>query len=274
MSEKPLAAPDLTGLPAWTSSVAAAQLLQKIQNPTPARILVGSAGPAYRTATWLQLRSDHAAAMDAVWADLDLARDFPAEFVQERKLFTVQTLATNKQQYLLRPDLGRRLSAAARDELQRRCTVGHDLQFVIGDGLSAAAVRQQVPELLPRLEQEAQRRELTCGQSFIVRFCRVGVMNDVGELLDPGVVILLIGERPGLATADSLSAYLAYRPRQGHTDAQRNLISNIHARGIDCSSAAVRILNLAESILRRQQSGVHIKESGAPTPLGGSLTSA
>jgi len=198
--------------------------------------------------------------MDAVWDELDLSKDFAAAFCQERKLFGVPTLATSKREFLLRPDLGRRLRAEARDQIERHCPHGVDLQFVIGDGLSAAAVRSQVPTLMPLLEAEARRRGLTIGQTFVVRFCRVGVLNYVGELLDPVVAVLLIGERPGLATANSLSAYMAYRPRPGHTDAQRNLISNIHGAGVNPQSAARRILDLAELMRERRTSGVELKE--------------
>jgi ethanolamine ammonia-lyase small subunit len=138
---------------------------------------------------------------------------------------------------------------------------------VVGDGLSAAAVAAQVPGLLPLLEQEAVRRGWSFGRPFFVRHCRVGVLNDVGDLLDPAVVVLLIGERPGLATAESLSAYLAYRPRAGHTDAQRNLISNVHARGVALDEAARRIAALAEAMRRQGCSGVAVKEALADTPL-------
>jgi ethanolamine ammonia-lyase small subunit len=117
-----------------------------------------------------------------------------------------------------------------------------------------------VPRLLPLLEEETRQRGWRFGQPFAVRYCRVGVLNDIGELLDPAVVVLLIGERPGLATAQSLSAYLAYRPRPGHTDAQRNLISNIHDRGIAPEEAARRVLVLAEKMCRLQASGVAVKE--------------
>ena len=102
----------------------------------------------------------------------------------------------------------------------------------IGDGLSVPAVSRQVPALLPLLYAGAAARGWKTGRAFVVRYCRVGILNEIGELLDARVVVLLIGERPGLATAESLSAYLAYRPRQGHTDSNRNLISNIHARGV------------------------------------------
>ena len=94
-----------------------------------------------------------------------------------------------------------------------------------------------------------------------MRYCRVGVMNEIGEILDPAVVILLIGERPGLATAESLSAYMAYRPRPGDTDAKRNLISNIHSRGLSIDEAAERIITLAGTLRAMQCSGVQVKES-------------
>jgi ethanolamine ammonia-lyase small subunit len=135
-----------------------------------------------------------------------------------------------------------------------------DLQVVIGDGLSAAAVVAQAPVLLDALACEAQNLSWRFGQPFVIRYCRVGVLNDLGELLDPEVVVLLIGERPGLATADSLSAYMAYRPRAGHTDAERNLISNIHVRGVAPATAAVRIIRLAARLRQLQLSGVAVKE--------------
>src|SRR5205085_7187036 len=117
---------------------------------------------------------------------------------------------------------------------------------------------------LPLLEEEARARGWSFGRPFFVRHCRVGVLNDVGELLDPGVVVLLVGERPGLATAESLSAYMAYRPRPGDTDARRNLISNIHARGVPAEAAAAPIIALAERLRAAQASAVTVKEDLVP----------
>lgn len=227
---------------------------------TPARLLAGRAGPAYRTATALQLREDHAVARDAVHAEL------PPGFAN---LLAVQTCATSRSEYLLRPDLGRKLNADACAVVTANCPAGRDVQVVVGDGLSATAVAVQVPPLLDLLATECESRRWSLGRPFLVRFCRVGVMNDVGELLDPAVVVLLIGERPGLATAESLSAYLAFRPRPGHTDARRNLISNIHARGVSLPDAARRIAALAATMMREQTSGVGISEgASAAVPQG------
>lgn len=236
------------------------ELLAAIRARTPARLLVGRAGPSYRTATQLELRRDHAAALDAVHAEVDLERDLGIDLVRRFHLFEVRTRAESKQEYLLRPDLGRRLDDAAWQWIRKECPSGCVLQVAIGDGLSAAAVAAQAPALLPLLDEEARRRGWSFGRPFFVRHCRVGVLNDIGDILDPEVVVLLIGERPGLATAEGLSAYLAYRPRPGHTDAQRNLISNIHTRGVGREEAAWRILALAEQMRRRQTSGVAIKE--------------
>src|SRR5437870_10688220 len=125
-----------------------ADLLAALQARTPARVLVGRAGPAYRTATQLALRCDHAAARDAVHAEIDLPRDLGADLVRHFGLFEVATRATSKQQYLMRPDLGRQLDEPAKAALRQRCPTGADLQVVIGDGLSAAAVAAQAPGLL------------------------------------------------------------------------------------------------------------------------------
>lgn len=234
--------------------------LDAVRARTPARILVGRSGGSYRTSTWLQLRADHAAARDAVTAGLDLDRDLGGEFVRRWGLFEVATRARSRAEYLADPDRGRELDESARVLMAERCPARPDVQVAIGDGLSATAVVAQVPALLPMLADQTAARGWRFGQAFFIRHCRVGVLNDLGELLDPAVVVLLIGERPGLATAESLSAYMAYRPRPGDDDSRRNLISNIHARGIPGGEAASRIMDLAWQMVRLRTSGVAVKE--------------
>jgi len=236
------------------------QLERRIRQQTPARLMEGRSGASYRTATQLQLRLDHAAARDAVQSELDLSANLGQEFVERWRIFEVSTNAVSKPEYLLRPDLGRTLGDAARSAISEQCPHSPDVQIVIGDGLSVRAVTAQVPGLLPPLCDGARKRNWSVGRTFAIRHCRVGVMNDIGELLAPSAVVLLIGERPGMATAESLSAYLAYRPRHGHTDADRNLISNIHQNGVPLPEAATRILNFVGSMLEAQTSGVHLKE--------------
>jgi ethanolamine ammonia-lyase small subunit len=118
-----------------------------------------------------------------------------------------------------------------------------------------------VPALLPLLYAGAKESDWKAGRTLVIHHCRVGILNEIGALLDPRVVVLLIGERPGLATAESLSAYMAYRPREGHSDADRNLISNIYARGVTSTRAAARILNLAAQMMQAGASGCSIKET-------------
>jgi len=234
--------------------------LRKIRERTPARIFSGRAGAAYRTSTQLELREAHAAARDAVRAELGLQFVFGEAFIKRWNLFEVRTEARSKEEYLLQPDLGRRLNESSRRQLVERCTRENDIQIAIGDGLSVTAVAAQVPALLPLLDEGARAHGWTVGNPFAIRHCRVGVLNEIGELLTPKVAILLIGERPGLATAESLSAYMAYQPRPSHTDANRNLISNIHARGLNPQAAAVRILNLAAQMMTLRASGFGIRE--------------
>src|SRR5271157_5558989 len=235
-------------------------LVQSVRARTPARLLAGRAGAAYRTETQLELREAHAAARDSVRAELDIESTFGTALIKELALFDAYTEAGDKNEYLLRPDLGRRFSAASRTKVLQRCSSGNDLQIAVGDGLSVAAICAQVPQLLPLLHQESVARGWSVGQTFVIHHCRVGILNEIGELLSPAVAVLLIGERPGLATAESLSDYMAYRPRQHHSDADRNLISTIHSRGVSASQAVIRILNLAARMVTARVSGSTLRE--------------
>jgi ethanolamine ammonia-lyase small subunit len=236
------------------------EILNKVRAQTPARLLAGRSGAAYRTNTQLELREAHAAARDAVRAELNFPTNLGEDFVRTWNLFEVCSRAATKDEYLLRPGSGRYLNDASRAEVQRRCTAGHDLQIVIGDGLSVTAIAEQVPRLLPPTYEGAKARGWSVGEIFVIRHCRVGIINEIGRLLTPKVAVLLIGERPGLATAESLSAYMAYDPKRSDTDAHRNLISNIHARGVSTEQAAQRILNLAAAMMKAQKSGCELRE--------------
>lgn len=240
------------------------EIVRKVRAQTPARLLAGRSGAAYRTNTQLELREAHAAARDAVRAELNLLADLGQDSVQKWNLFEVSSRASNKDEYLLRPDLGRQLNDASCAEVCRRCAAGQDFQIMIGDGLSVTAVASQVPRLLPLLCEGAKARGWSIAQVFVIRHCRVGILNQIGELLSPKVAVLLIGERPGLATAESLSAYMAYQPKAGDTDANRNLVSNIHDRGVSAEQAAKRILDLAAAMMKNQKSGCDLREELAP----------
>jgi ethanolamine ammonia-lyase small subunit len=222
---------------------------------TTARIGVGRAGPRYNTLALLLCQGDHAITQDALMRDVD------QHVLDELDLFTVHTKITGgKPEYLLRPDLGRQLSDAARQIIEAQCIPSPNIQLVVGDGLSATAVEANVCAIVPALMQGAEAARWSVGTPFFIKHCRVGVLNDIGEVLKPDVVILLIGERPGLGRAASLSAYMAYRPQAGDTDADRNVVSNIFANGgTDPLAGAACIIELAQKMMQYQASGVKLK---------------
>jgi ethanolamine ammonia-lyase small subunit len=238
--------------------------LQNAQDPdalpalmasTTARIGVGRAGPRYNTFALLLCQGDHAITQDALMRDVD------QHVLDDLDLFTVHTNITGgKHEYLLRPDLGRQLSEAAKQTMHAQCTPSPNIQLVVGDGLSAAAVEANVRALLPALRQGAEAAGWSVGTPFFIKHCRVGVLNNIGEVLKPDVVILLIGERPGLGRAVSLSAYMAYRPKAGDTDADRDVVSNIFSNGgTDPLVGATSILQLVQKMMQYQASGVRLK---------------
>jgi ethanolamine ammonia-lyase small subunit len=236
------------------------ELLNTLRARTPARLLAGRSGAAYRTSTQMELREAHAAARDAVRAELNLFADLGEDFVRKWNLLELFSRAASKDEYLLRPDLGRHLNEASRAKIRGHCETGKDLQISIGDGLSVTAVAMQIPRLLPLLSDGARARSWSVGSISVIHHCRVGILNEIGDLLMPRVAVLLIGERPGLASAESLSAYMAYQPKAKDTDANRNLISNIHGRGVTTEHAARRILNLAALMMKSHESGFQLRE--------------
>jgi ethanolamine ammonia-lyase small subunit len=230
--------------------------LKALLAATTARLGVGRAGPRPTTTALLRFQADHAITQDALYRDVD------QNLLDELGLFTVQTRVTGgKPEYLLRPDLGRQLDDDARRLITEKCVKSPNIQLVVGDGLSALAVEANVREMFPILRQGTQAAGLSLGTPFFIQYCRVGVLNDIGDLLLPDVVILLIGERPGLGRAESLSAYLAYRPKAGDTDADRDVVCNIfNGGGTNPLEAAAFTISLAQKMLKHRASGVKLKQ--------------
>ena len=229
--------------------------LRALMASTTARIGVGRAGPRYSTAELLLFQGDHAITQDALY------RDVEQKLLDEFGLFTVQTKVTGgKQEYLLRPDLGRLLSDEAKKLINEKCQKKVNIQLVVGDGLSAAAIEANLRQILPVIKQGVQSAGLTFGTPFHVKYCRVGVMNDIGEAIQPDVVILLIGERPGLGRAESMSAYMGYKPKYGDTDADRDVVCNIFENGgTNPLEAGAFVMQIAQKMRQQQASGVKLK---------------
>ena len=229
--------------------------IRAMKKVTTARIGIGRAGARPKTASWLKLLADHAVAQDAVFLDVS------AEFLRGLNLFSVQTAVENKEQFLTRPDLGRKLSAEAVQTVLQRCEKDVQVQILVVDGLSSTAIEANVADILPALSQGLKAAGLKVGTPFFVKYGRVGVQDHVAGLVNAEVVISLIGERPGLGTAESLSAYLIYRPNEQTVEADRNVVSNIHRGGIPPAEAGAHLVDLIRQILQAKASGVNLNRS-------------
>jgi len=223
---------------------------------TPARVFLGRVGTTLRTRDMLALRVDHAAARDAVHARLDDESEALEPLVAGHGMFTVTTQADTPHAYLRRPDLGRLFSEEGAARIRAEGTRQADVQLVVADGLSARAVGSYAAPFVEEFARLCAARGWTLGRPIGVRHARVGLMNQVGELMRPQVVVMLIGERPGLDVHASMSAYFGYRPTPACTDEDRSLISNIHDEGIPPEQAASDAAALIEQILATRASGV------------------
>ena len=231
-----------------------AEALARMKKKTTARIGVGRAGPRLNARSMLTLRADHAKARDAVFLDV------PGELIEKLGLFTVQTKCAEKNQFLTRPDLGRQLSEEGARAVKERCAPNPDVQVFLADGLSSTAVEANAETILGLLLDALKDRGLTVGTPFFVRFGRVAVEDQVAELVGAKVVCVLIGERPGLGSAESMSAYIAYNARVGMPEARRTVVSNIHKDGISAAEAGAYIAELIEKIYHAKASGVELQQ--------------
>ena len=233
---------------------------EALRRLTAARIALGRAGASLPTAAHLAFQLDHARARDAVHHRLDV--DALAEALAPAGLpvLRARSLAADRPEYLRRPDLGRRLDAASRQALADRSAAGCDAVFVVADGLSALAVERHAPPLLARVAERLRREGWRLGPAVVVEQGRVAVGDEVGEALGAAMVAVLIGERPGLSSPDSLGVYLTWAPRPGRTDAERNCVSNVRPEGLPYEQAAHRLAWLMAEARTRRLSGVELKE--------------
>ena len=217
----------------------------------PCRLGIGKAGARYNTLPQLEFRAAHSAAQDAVFNDVD------AEFVEKMGLWTVQTQCDSKDTYLTRPDLGRKLSPEAVETIKAKCKKNPTVQIYVADGLSSAAVAANIGDLLPAILQGLESYKIDVGTPFFVKYGRVGVMDEISELTGATVTCTLIGERPGLITAESMSAYIAYKVTV--PEARRTVVSNIHRAGTIPAEAGAHIAEIIKIMLDKKASGTDLK---------------
>ena len=223
-----------------------------MKSQTPARIGIWRAGPRYKTATSLRFRADHASAQDSVFSHVC------EDFVKEMGFIAVVTAVKDKEQYIQRPDLGRTFTKETKELLGQVLHQNPTVQIVVGDGLSSAAIEANIKDILPAIAQGLRRYEIEPGPIPFVKYCRVNAMDEIGEITNADVVCMLIGERPGLITAESMSAYIAYKPTVNMPDARRTVISNIHKEGTPPAEAGAHIADLLKTMVDMKQSGVEL----------------
>jgi len=232
---------------------------------TPARVALGRSGPSLPTRALLDFTLDHARARDAVHAAFDAKALMARLAGLGLAASEVHSRAGNRRDYLRRPDLGRRLDEACARQLAGIEGKG-TLAVVIGDGLSPAAVHAHAVELMRHLLPRLAAAQIALGPVAIASGARVALGDEIGAIVKADMVVVLIGERPGLSAPDSLGAYLTFSPAIGRTDADRNCVSNIHREGLSYDEAAFKIAWLVREGLQRQVTGVALKdESGDGT---------
>ena len=241
--------------------------LKRLRDLTPARVGLGRTGAGMPTRALLEFTLDHARARDAVHAAFDVSAMISGLNDLALEAFDVSSRARDRKDYLRRPDLGRTLDQASQQLLAGQKSSSCRLAVVVGDGLSPTAVNAHAIELvrclIPRLAVDG----IEIGHAVVATGARVALGDEIGAILGARMIVMLIGERPGLSAPDSLGAYLTFAPRPGLTDAERNCVSNIHGSGLGYDEAAFKIAWLIREGLAREVSGVALKdESGERTP--------
>ncbi len=233
---------------------------QRLKRATPARLALGRAGAALPLREVLQLGLAHAQARDAVHATLDADTIEAALHALALRPVRCESAAPDRATYLRRPDFGRRLSRRSVAALKPLRGAGCDIAIVLADGLSATAVDRNAAGLLGHLVPALRAHGRSLGPVAVATQARVALGDGIGEILGARLALVLIGERPGLSSPDSLGAYLTHRPRVGRTDAMRNCVSNIRPAGLPWDRASATLSWLVERALALSLTGVGLKD--------------
>ena len=246
--------PDVTALDLrklyLTENAADPEKFKKMKEKTPARLGSGKAGARYKTLTMLRFRADHAAAQDAVCSEME------EDFAKQHNLLPVKTRCDSKDEYLTRPDLGRCFDEHNAKTIRGVIDTPPKVQLVVGDGLSAAAIKANAMDCMAAIRDGLKLRGIETGKGIFVKYCRVGAGDAIGDLTGCELVCVLVGERPGLVTDKSMSAYITYKPHTGVSESSRTVVSNIHAQGTPAVEAGAYVAELIEKILKKKVSGV------------------
>lgn len=226
--------------------------INAMRRATTARVGIGRSGPRLNTKSLISLRADHAMAKDAVLKSAD------ENILREMNLPVIQSQAREINEHLTRPDLGRKLPQESIDFIKKNCVMNPQVQIYVSDGLSNSAIDENIREILPVLTDGLKEKGITVGTPFFVKFGRVPTMDVISEITGAEVTVVLLGERPGLAAADSMSAYMAYKATVGMPESRRTVVSNIHKNGIQPVEAGAYLVEIIEKMLSSRTSGVDL----------------
>lgn len=247
---------------------------RRLAGVTPARIALGRAGTGLPTREVLRFALAHAQARDAVHLPFDSARVAADIAALGFETLELASAAPARDAYLRRPDLGRRLSDESRARLSARAAAPVDLALVVADGLSSTAIHAQAVPFLSAFKARIAEAGWSVGPVCIASQARVALGDEVGELLKASACVVLIGERPGLSSPDSLGLYLTFAPRAGRSDAERNCISNVRGEGLSHDHAAFKLAWLLKEALARRLTGVTLKDESDLLLVGGHVPPA
>ena len=249
--------PDLTAVDLrkayFVKNPADGAAFQRLKAKTSARLGLGRAGTRYETFSYLRFRADHAAAQDSVFSLV------PEAFYRDHDLPMVQTMCRDKDEYLTRPDLGRRFDEKNQAIIQKVCGQNPKALLVIGDGLSSDAITANALDCAAAIRQGLKTHGIELEKTLFIQFARVGASDHIGEITGAELVCMLVGERPGLTTSESMSAYITYRPRPGIAESKRTVVSNIHHHGTNALEAGAHIADLMARMLEQKASGVDLR---------------
>mgnify|MGYP000033076589 FL=1 len=226
--------------------------INAMRRATTARVGIGRSGPRLNTKSLISLRADHAMAKDAVMKAAD------ENILKQMNLPVIQSQAREINEHLTRPDLGRKLPQESVDFIKQNCVMNPQVQIYVSDGLSNSAIDENIREILPVLMDGLKERGVSVGTPFFVKFGRVPTMDVISEITGADVTVVLLGERPGLAAADSMSAYMAYKAEVGMPESRRTVVSNIHKNGIQPVEAGAYLVEIIEKMLATRSSGVDL----------------
>jgi ethanolamine ammonia-lyase small subunit len=228
----------------------------KMKQTTTGRLGIWRAGPRPVSKSYLRFWADHAAAQNAVWTDVDSA------LIEKLDLIALNSIAEDKAEYLKNPGTGKKLTEESVEIVKKNTVKDAQVQIVFADGLSSKAVEKNAEDVLPALEQGLKSVGLSYAKPFFVSNGRVAVSDEIGEITGADVVVMLVGERPGLNSTSSLGAYMCYKPIVGMEESRRTVISNIHMRGTVPVEAGAQIAEICKSMIEHKMSGVDLKIVG------------